>query len=229
MPFVTATVEIQDRQVFLAITTALVVGAAILAPGPGPGAWAQTGPAVARVATLQGTATVEHFGSPQQTALAVQSPLHRADTVHTRAGSKVRIAFDDETVITLGELASLRITQIAEPAPGRAATSRLTVLAGTARFVVKPASGRAAVEMWTPTAIAAVRGTEYIAEVTAGATAVLVVEGAVAVSNLRPDVRGTVVLQAGQGTTVRADRAPQPPARWGDARRRAVEEATRLP
>ena len=188
---------------------------------------AQTGPAVARVASLEGDAVVERFGSTQQLPLALQAPLYRADTVHTRAGSKMRIAFEDETVITLSELGSLRITQI--PEPGQTATARLTVLAGTARFAVKPAPGRAPVEMWSHTAVAAVRGTEYIAEITADATALVVLSGVVAVSNYRPDIRGTVTLRAGEGTTVHLGQTPLAPSRWGEARRRAFEERTRLP
>ena len=206
---------------------AALAGALVLQLAAAP-ALAQTGPAVARVAALQGTAAVERFGSRQQSPLAVEAPIYRADTVHTAAGARVRIAFEDETAVTLGELATLRITQIADPAQGGGQSSRLTVLAGTARFRVRPAPGRALVETWTPTAVAAVRGTEYIVEVT-GPTAVLGLDGAVAVSNYRPDVRGTVVLRAGEGTSVAPDRPPQPPSRWGEARRRAVEDATRLP
>ena len=195
--------------------------------GPRPEAAAQTGVAIARVAALEGAAVVERFGSTQQLPLAVQAPLYRADTVYTRAGSRIRIAFDDETVITLSELGSLRITQI--PEPRQAATSRLTVLAGTARFAVKPAPGRAPVEMWSHTAVAAVRGTEYIAEITPDVTALVVLSGVVAVSNYRPDIRGTVTLRAGEGTTVPLGQGPAAPTRWGEARRRAFEDRTRLP
>jgi hypothetical protein len=208
----------------IALTSALFL--LVAAPSP---ARAQAGPAVARVAAIEGTAGVERFGSRQQSPLAVEAPLYRADTIHTGAGSRLRIAFDDETAVTLGELASLRITQIADSAQSGAQSSRLTVLAGTARFRVRPAPGRSLVETWTPTAVAAVRGTEYIVEVTAPGTAVLVIDGVVAVSNYRPDVRGTVVLRSGEGTSVAPDRPPQPASRWGAARRQAVEDATRLP
>lgn len=225
-----------------ALAAMLVAGALLLAAEPpathaqtgppasqtGPPA-SQTGPAVARVAAIEGTASVERLASRERSALALESPLYRADTVHTAAGSKVRLVFDGDTAVTLGELASLRITQIAEAARGGTEASRLTVLAGTVRFRVRPGPPPALMETWTPTAVAAVRGTEYIVEVTAQGTAILVIDGAVAVSSYRPDVRGTVVLQAGEGTSVAPDRPPGPATRWGDARRRAVEEATRLP
>jgi hypothetical protein len=194
-----------------------------------PAARAQTGQAVARVVALEGSATVERFGSRQRDALAIESPLYRADTVHTAASSRLRVVFDGDTAVTLGELASLRVTQIADAAHGGAESSRLTVLTGAMRFRVRPGPGRPLTETWTPTAVAAVRGTEYIVEVTAPGTAVLVIDGVVAVSNYRPDVRGTVLLRAGEGTSVAPDRPPGPATRWGDARRRAVEEATRLP
>jgi len=212
----------------LARAIALVAGALSLA-GAARAADAQSDLPVARVAAIEGTATAERFGSRQREPLALESPLHRADTVHTAAASRVRLLFDGDTAVTLGELASLRITQIADAARGGAETSRLAVLAGTVRFRVRPRPGRPLTETWTPTAVAAVRGTEYIVEVTAAGTAVLVIDGSVAVSNYRPDVRGTVLLRAGEGTSVPPDRPPGPAARWGDARRRAVEEATRLP
>ena len=216
------------RPSVLALRLAVIAGVVslLLTAPAGAQPAAQTAAPVASIVALEGQAAVVHFGSSEQLPLALKSPLLRADTVHTRAASKVRIAFDDETVVTLGELASLRVTQIAEPNRG---ATRLTVLAGAARFVVKPAPGRPLVETWTPTAVAAVRGTEYIVEVTPDGTAILTVTGAVAVSNWRPDVRGTVVLRPGQGTTVRADRVPQPPTQWGEPRRRSIDERTRLP
>jgi hypothetical protein len=217
--------RVRTAALLAAIASALALPLTV-APAP---ARAQTGPAVARVAALEGTAAVERFGSRQQSPLAVEAPIYRADTIHTGAGSRLRIAFEDETAVTLGELASLHVTQIADPARGGSQSSRLTMLAGTARFRVRRAPSRALVETWTPTAVAAMRGTEYIVEVTAPGTAVLVIDGVVAVSNSRPDVRGTVVLRAGEGTSVAPDRPPQPPSRWGAARRRAVEDATRLP
>ena len=212
------------------VALALALAAAALPfAGTPRAACAQADPPVARVTAIQGTATAERFGSRQREPLALESPLYRADTVHTAAASKVRILFDGDTAVTLGEMASLRITQIADAARGGPETSRLAVLAGTVRFRVRPGPGRAPIETWSPTAVAAVRGTEYIVEVTAAGTAVLVIDGAVAVSNYRPDVRGTVLLRAGEGTSVPPDRPPGPATRWGDARRRAVEEATRLP
>ena len=222
----TACARVQPAVLALRLAGAIGAVSLLLAPPAAGQPAAQTAAPVAQVVSLEGQAAVVHFGASEQLPLAVKSPLLRADTVYTRAASKARIAFEDETVVTLGELASLRVTQIAEPGRG---STRLTVLAGAARLVVKPAPGKAIVETWTPTAIAAVRGTEYIVEVTPDATAVLVVEGTVAVSNWRPDVRGTVILRPGQGTTVRTDRAPQPPAQWGEPRRRSIDERTRLP
>jgi hypothetical protein len=193
------------------------------------GAQATTGPSVARVAALAGRASVVHFGSKVPVPLAVDARLFRADTVNTEADGKARIVFEDETAVTVAELTTLRITQFPELARARSETTRLTVLAGAVRVGVKPATARSPVELWTATAVAAVRGTEFLVDVTADATGVAVLEGRVAVSNLRPDVRGSVLLGPGEGTDVRGDNPPTPSARWGPARLRALEQRTRLP
>ena len=56
-------------------------------------------------------------------------------------------------------------------------------------------------------------------------TAALVIDGVIAVSSYRPDVRGTIVLRAGEGTAVAPDRPPSPPSRWGAAPRRRGRHA----
>jgi len=192
------------------------------------GAQATTGASVARVAALEGRASVVRFGSKVPAPLAVDARLFRADTVNTEADGKARIVFEDETAVTVAELTTLRITQFPELARARSETTRLTVLAGAVRVGVKP-TARSPVELWTATAVAAVRGTEFLVDVTPDATGVAVLEGTVAVSNLRPDVRGSVLLGPGEGTDVRGDKPPTPSARWGPARLRALEQRTRLP
>ena len=84
------------------------------------------------------------------------------------------------------------------------------------------------VEVITPTAVAAIRGTDLTGEVTAEATAIVVLEGEVAISNVRPMFRGLSTLTPGVGTTVKADEAPSPRTRWSEARIAGLRRATAI-
>ncbi|WP_051630837.1 FecR domain-containing protein [Afifella pfennigii] len=66
--------------------------------------------------------------------------------------------------------------------------------------LIEAGSGRGAFQILTPHAIASVRGTVYAVEVSAGSTAVFVVEGLVGVS--RRDGAEGVQLEAGEGVDV---------------------------
>jgi hypothetical protein len=82
------------------------------------------------------------------------------------------------------------------------------------------------VEVITPTAIAAIRGTDLMGEVTADSTAIVVLEGTVGVSNVRPMFRGLSTLTPGMGTTVKADEPPSTPTRWSESRIEGLRKAT---
>ena len=83
--------------------------------------------------------------------------------------------------------------------------------------------------MHTNTAVISVRGTEWIAEAKPDATAIVALEGQVAVRNVDPAVPGAVALGPGEGVTVDAGAPPPAPTVWGDARRNAFIERTTVP
>jgi hypothetical protein len=80
----------------------------------------------------------------------------------------------------------------------------------------------------TPTAAAAIRGTDLMGKDTADTTAIVVLEGEVAVSNFRPMIRGLSTLTSGMGTTVRADEAPSTPTGWSESRTEGLRRATAI-
>ena len=73
------------------------------------------------------------------------------------------------------------------------------------------------------------RGTDWIAEATADATAIVTLDGRVAVRNVRPGIVGEVVLGAGEGTTVEADEPPGAVSVWGEARKNSFIDRTTVP
>lgn len=136
-------------------------------------------------------------------ALAVGDRLDAGAEVKTGAGGRVRLRFTDGSTVVVSDNTQLKIARF-EQAAGKPRDASLLLETGLIGQKVAPSAG-GAWEVRTPTAVTAVRGTEFIVEVgTDLATAVNVQSGKVAVEavqsaggggtrSLRP--RSIVVLE----------------------------------
>jgi hypothetical protein len=192
-------------------------------------AHAQPGEPIGRVAALQGRVVVWHEDSPEAERLQVQSPVYQEDLIQTRQDAKAKLILVDGTELTLGPDGALRLTAYVYTPQQERQQSVLQVFFGVFRIVAETLLPRGTFEVQTGNAVAAIRGTDWLARVEPNATAVVVLEGAVAVSQARPEVGGEVLLEAGMGTDVRDAQAPTPPKKWGEARINALLQATTLP
>ena len=123
----------------------------------------------------------------------------------------------DGSVISVGENARVHIE--AHQGAGRKAKTKLALVVGALRLFVSMASADGSFEVESETAVAAVRGTEWIVDATRDHTAVAVLSGRVAVTSREAAAGSTVLLTApGQGTDVRRGAAPTPPVSWGARR-----------
>jgi hypothetical protein len=104
----------------------------------------------------------------------------------------------------------------------------LTISVGVLRAVARTLLPQSTFEVTTPTAIAAIRGTDFMAEVTPDAMAVVALEGMVAVFGVRTIFRGPVTLTAGMGSTIRRDQHPSPPSKWTAERIEHLRGATTI-
>jgi ferric-dicitrate binding protein FerR (iron transport regulator) len=106
----------------------------------------------------------------------------------------------------------------------------VSIASGFFRAVARKILPQTLFEMRTGTAVAAVRGTQWLSEVTPEATAIVVLQGKVAVVHTHRSIRGKVVLTPGQGTDVRGNRPP-PTAlkKWAEERVSRLLRATELP
>jgi hypothetical protein len=151
-----------------------------------------------------------------QQPIVAGTPVNRGDTIVTAAG-KVKIALGNGSIISVGENSRLRIV-------GHAATSgdvktRVGLISGALRLFVAKVTPSGKFEVETETAIAAVRGTDWVIEATPDLTSVALVSGVVAVSARDGQSRTPVVLDSsGQGTDVRRGETPTPVVRWGAQR-----------
>jgi hypothetical protein len=175
---------------------------------------AATDAVIGSVLAVRGNVSVDAGRGPQP--LTVNTPLHASDTIVSTSG-KAKLALADGTIISVGENTRVRLAEYDSSAG--AVKARVNVVSGALRFIVDKVAPAGRFEVHTETAIAAVRGTDWLVDVTSDQTAVAVVSGVVAVSSLAADAPATVVLDGrGQGTDVRRGRPPTPPAVWGAQR-----------
>lgn len=144
-------------------------------------------------------------------AAAVGMAVHQGDTLASYAG-KARLQLNDGTIVSLGERSRLDLRDYRRAENGFGV--ELGASAGVFRLLVnRLIPGGFRVE--TETAVASVRGTEWVMQVSAGTTAVAVLHGSVGVAARDG---AAVVLQPGEGTDVARGSAPTPPRTWGAAR-----------
>lgn len=171
---------------------------------------------VARITPLATAAFADDTRTLEQAA-----PVRYLDVLRTGKAARLRVALADDSTLSLGENAVLRVDEyVYSPATGLEAT--LNLLRGALRFIGETVDGpaRERVLIRTPEAILGVRGTDVWVGPIDGATGVLVVTGEVLVSN----AKGRVRLGPGEGTMIGADGGLSPRKAWGEDKvRRALE------
>lgn len=177
-----------------------------------PPAAAQEGTRAGVVEATAGTVEVLRVGAADLQRLGEGANVFEGDRIETDPEGRVRLRFIDGTAMTLAGG-----TLVVERFPSELAPDRGVLLAmaeGVVRFVMDTLVPRTSFEVHTSTAVAAVRGTEWMAEVTPDSTGVVVLSGEVAVGAQGVEV----VLRRGEGTDVEAGQPPSEPARWGAPR-----------
>jgi hypothetical protein len=206
----------------------LVAVLGLLSVLPCAAAHAQQPKGIGRVTAIDGKVTVLRQGKFAPEPLTLQKAVFQEDIIETSRASKVRIALTDSTVISLGEQSRLELKQFSHDVRHQTRSGRLAVTWGVFRTIFKEMLSPSSVEVITPTAVAAIRGTDLMGEVTADSTAIVALEGEVAISNVRPTVSGLSTLTPGMGTTVKADEPPSTPTRWSESRIEGLRRATTI-
>jgi hypothetical protein len=190
---------------------------------------AQQPKSTGKVTALEGQVTVVHQGKFPAEPLTLRKLVFEEDIIETDRASKVRITMSDATVISLGEQSRLELKQFSSRnVRQQMRSNHLAVAWGVFRAVFKEITSSLSAEVSTPTAVAAIRGTDLMGEVTADSTSIVVLEGAVPVFNIRPTVRGVVTLTSGMGTTVKSNTPPSAPTQWSESRIEGLRRATAL-
>lgn len=150
-------------------------------------------------------------------ALIPRQPVHRADTIIAQDG-KAEILLNDGSIISVGSNSRLQLSQYEGTANGRL-MARLRLLDGVLRLFVNRATGGGVFEIETETAVAAVRGTDWLIEAVPGRTGVAIIKGTIAVSGVGAQRQAVVLLQRpGDGVDVRRGEPPGPVHPWSHDR-----------
>src|SRR5262245_57602594 len=185
---------------------------------------------VGAVAEVEGQAEVLHAGASAWTPLAAGDPVLLGDQLRTRPDAKVRITLREDSVLTLAPGSQLEVTeQVVAPA----AVSRFQLLLGTIKAAVteRYSEPNARFEVETPTAIAGVRGTSFLASYDTSKDESLVV-GLTSVTRVRAlvDTHGNAEVDLGPGMATRVHRGSRPlaPAPIPQNQLRPLLDATEL-
>jgi len=120
---------------------------------------AQTSP-VGIVTTLQGQATVAHVASSSTLPLKFKDSIFERDRINTAENSIVKVLMGGRAVVTVRELSVLTITEDLGRTTVNLESGKIAV--SVAKQKMKPGE---TLEVHTPNAVAAVRGTVFVVEV----------------------------------------------------------------
>jgi len=123
-------------------------------------AWAQAASEVGVVTTIQGQATVARISSTSPLPLKFRDSIFEKDRINTGEQSIVKVLMGGRAIVTVRELSVLTITEEVGRTVVNLESGKIAV--GVAKQRMKPGE---TLEVHTPNAVAAVRGTVFVVEV----------------------------------------------------------------
>src|SRR2546428_2070255 len=160
-----------------ALTWALLTVAMPASPSP---AWSEE-PRVGVVAMLLGPATVTRAALPAPALLRFKDDVLLRDWIVTGERSAVRVLLGGQATVTARERSSLTITEVP-------AMSTVSLAAGRTAVAVSKAGMKPGkiIEIETPNAVVAIRGTFVVAEVSPARSTITILRGLVEVTKRDP-------------------------------------------
>jgi hypothetical protein len=173
---------------------------------------------VGTVAAVEGSAKIGH--ADVWLTVTPGAAVHRGDEIRTGRPGRLRIVFQDDTVLTVGDDSHVVVNeQVFDPDQGKA-RSLLGLLQGKVSALVSEYYQRsgAVYEIKTATAVAGVRGTEFVVsyDPADARTEVTGLSGSVEVVSVSDRSRRSVFVTAQEVTTVTRGHLPTAPRRLSD-------------
>jgi hypothetical protein len=166
-----------------------------------------------RVAAILGTMEIVRGGTSEPATIG--APVFSGDQLRTGGNDQAKVVFQDDSVLDLAPGTEVLLVKQVFERTGHRLESRLRLSKGKLRAWVGEAyrGPRSRYEVETPTAIIAVRGTEFIVayDSTAEETAVVCMAGEVEVAGTLGVIGAQVQLSTQSGTEVAKGRFPTSP------------------
>ncbi len=176
-----------------------------------PMKWIRSNSVPTRIKATRGQVTlIRANGSEQETGLSPGTDIRLGDTLRTGRDGSAAMIFADTSVLTLHSDSEIRFDHLSAHGETGMVDSRLRLIKGRMDTRVKPAVGPGSrFEVHTPSAISAVRGTEYRTAVTreGHASNIEVLGGKVQVTGARKQR----LIPSGFGIQVALGKAPPAP------------------
>ena len=186
---------------FLSVLFVLSVGGPVFAAAP---------PSAGKITALLPVARIIRGAGKQAATIdAVRGQdLVWDDLVRTEKGGRARITLNDQSILSLGSQAELRIVKN----DAKSQQTALQLSYGRLRAEVTTVTRQGgSFEVKTPTAVAGVIGTDFGTTTGIGQSDFICISGTVNVSNSNPAVPGTVPCTPGTTTTVATGLVPTTP------------------
>ena len=190
----------------------LILGLGLLAVHPRSAQAAIELVEAGKVVTVLGSSTALVRGKLR--ALGGGDSVYLDELVRTGASARLALRLGQSTRLSLGERTRIRIDRFLVDRGGAMILERGAIL-----FDRPDNASSGPMDVATPFALIAARGTKFFAGPSNNVFGVFVEHGLVTVRNRA----GAVTLRAGEGTNLRSTRiAPTPPTPWGAPRIRAA-------
>jgi hypothetical protein len=200
---------------------------ALLSSGAGAGSAAAQ--VVGLVSGLVGSASVLRADGTGPAPLALRSEVREGDIVRTGPGARLRIALHDDSVLSLGADAELKLDRLTLPSRSPAGDSLFSLAVGYLRAAIGGLQRDSVFRIRTPSMVAAVRGTDWIESYSAGRTDLFVAAGRVLATDAVNPVGNWALLSAGEGVSFITGAPHTPVVRWRQEKINRFVEATRVP
>jgi len=177
-----------------------------------PLTWLKISSATAKIISVKGKVTVSDDAITENLTAALGGTVESGDEIMTPADASVTLEFRDKSRVQLQGDGHLILNDLKALGETGIADTLLHLKKGKTVIKAEPQRNRdSRFEISTPSAIAAVRGTEYRvnADVSGTESRAEVLEGKVAVSG----TGRTVVIRKGFGTLVKKGQPPSPPVK----------------
>src|SRR5919112_2231223 len=156
-------------------------------------------PAAGAIVAAKGGEEMRFVREDLWRAAQLQQSLVGGDTLRTNAIGNLAILFADQTQIRVGRNSTLTVNDVAT----NAGNTQLNLQAGN--IWARAARGGSGVDVKTPAAVAAIRGTDWSLSVDgSGKTSLVVLEGVVELRN----AQGSVTVRQGEGAVAAIGQKP---------------------